>query len=203
MPGSLRVGPRQQQAPIGPLRLGGPGLLPADHPLVTVADRLRPQAGEIGTGLGLAESLTPPLLTGEHLRNPFAALLIVAESQDHVAQVDRVRYRRCPRGRDLLTEDAVEDRRQAVTSVLAGQRDPGPAAGVEFPGPFGDEPGAIIVVLGIRIGGHVRLQPDPEARPEVRLLLRVVEVDHAVAPRRASAISASWACSSPRVTLSK
>ena len=74
--GRRRIGARQEDGEVGVLRPGGPHLLPAHHPLVAVAHRLRRQRREVGPGAGLAEELAPLLLVA-HDRTEEAQLLLV------------------------------------------------------------------------------------------------------------------------------
>src|SRR5439155_11796943 len=53
------VGAHEEQAPLGDVGRADPDLLTVEHVLVAVADRGRPQVGEVAAGLGLAEALAP------------------------------------------------------------------------------------------------------------------------------------------------
>src|SRR5690606_11719223 len=68
--------------------VGGPDLLPGDGPAVTVAPGGGAQRGEIGTGLGLTESLTPDDLPAGDRREMFA--LLFGRSVPHDGRPDPV-----------------------------------------------------------------------------------------------------------------
>ena len=59
--GAVGVGAREQQAPVGVRGAARPELLPVHHVAVAVAAGGRPQAGQVGAGLGLGEALAPDL----------------------------------------------------------------------------------------------------------------------------------------------
>ena len=80
--GRVGVGAGDQHAPLGELRQCRPDLLPGDHPLVSVLDRLRLQRGQIGSRLGLGEPLAPDLLGAED-RLQVALLLLLGAVGDH------------------------------------------------------------------------------------------------------------------------
>ncbi len=72
------VGAREQQPVARLVRLRRPDLRAVHDPLVAVADGAGRQAGDVGTGAGLAEELAPDLLGGED--RPQEALLLLARA---------------------------------------------------------------------------------------------------------------------------
>ena len=63
--GTLGVGAREQEAPVGHVGVAGPDLVAVDHVLVAVARRGGAQRREVGAGLGLAEALAPALAAAD------------------------------------------------------------------------------------------------------------------------------------------
>ena len=62
--GLVRIGAGDEHPVPGGVGDARPHLLPVDHPFVAVADGLGREAGNVGTGAGLAEELAPDLLAG-------------------------------------------------------------------------------------------------------------------------------------------
>ena len=75
--GRVRVGAREQHAPLGLVRERRPHLLAGDDVLVALEHRARLQRGEVGARLGLGEALAPHLV-GRQDRREEALLLVVA-----------------------------------------------------------------------------------------------------------------------------
>ena len=59
------VGAREQDAPVRDVGVARPDLVAVDHELVAVARRGRAQRREVGAGVGLAETLAPPLASAD------------------------------------------------------------------------------------------------------------------------------------------
>ncbi len=57
--GHLVVGPGQEQAPLGLVRVARPHLVAGDDEVVTVPIGPGAQRGQVGSGVGLAEPLAP------------------------------------------------------------------------------------------------------------------------------------------------
>ena len=128
--GGVGVGAGDEHAPLRELGQGRPDLLPGDHPLVAVLDRLGLQRGEIRARLGLGEPLAPDLVGGQD-RLEVALLLLLGAVGDHDRAAHRQpedvgRARDLGRGR-LLGEDGLLDHRRAAAAVLLRPRDPGPS----------------------------------------------------------------------------
>ena len=81
MLGCLRIGTRNEHAPVREVSECVPHLLPIHHPFVAVAHGARRESGKVGTGTRLAEQLTPLLFAGEH-RPQEASLHLVAAVRD-------------------------------------------------------------------------------------------------------------------------
>ena len=64
----IGVGACDQHADVAELRGRGPHLLTRDDPLVTVLDRFRPEAREVGTGARFGEQLAPRVLPVEDVQ---------------------------------------------------------------------------------------------------------------------------------------
>ena len=79
--GKIGVAAGDEHAPVGEVGERVPHLLAVDDPLVTVSHRFGRETGEVGTGAGFGEQLTPLLLAREH-RSQEAALLLVAAVGD-------------------------------------------------------------------------------------------------------------------------
>ncbi len=72
----VRICPGQKNPPVGRQRPRVPDLLPVHQPAVPVTDGLRPDAGQIRSGIGLAEELAPTLLSCGECRKPPGALIL-------------------------------------------------------------------------------------------------------------------------------
>ncbi len=150
-----RVGPRQHEDPVGPLRRGDPRLGAVDDVRVTLAHGTGRERGEVGAGAGLGVALAPELLAREDLGQVARALLVVAELHDHRRdhlQPERQHPRR-PAVGDLLAEDVPLHRVPAGAPVLRGPVRRDPALLEEDPLP------ARVVVLLERVAG-LHLAPD-------------------------------------------
>ena len=114
--GTLGVGAREQEAPVGDVGVAGPDLVTVDHVVVAVACRGRAQRREIGSGVGLAEALAPAFAPADQAGKE-ALLDRVAPVRRHpLDEISEARTRRRARGGELLVEDDVEDRGQVVTA---------------------------------------------------------------------------------------
>src|SRR5262249_52619301 len=123
----LRVAPRDENRPVGPMRARGPDLLAVDHPLIALARRPRAQTGQVGAGGGLREQLTPHLVTAERGRRVATLLLLrpVGEEGGHAhAEADLEVPARHQVARLLLRVDHLVDRRQRAPAPFGrpGQR---------------------------------------------------------------------------------
>ena len=123
VPGDRLVRARQDPAPAGVLPPRDPGLLSAQDEVVVLLDRARAQRGEVRTGFGLGEALTPDLLRREDRRDVASALLVGAEAQQRRAEhveADDVDELRGPCRGELLVDDDLLDRRAAAPTELLG-----------------------------------------------------------------------------------
>ena len=66
--GHVVIGPGQQQAPLGLVRVARPYLVTGDDEVVTVPVGPGAQRGEVGSGIGLAESLAPTVAAVDDAR---------------------------------------------------------------------------------------------------------------------------------------
>jgi hypothetical protein len=80
--GFVPVGARQQQAPIGFMRAGGPDFLAVDHPLIAFQVRARDRSRHVGPAAGFAEQLAPGVLPGQAAAQEFGFLHVGAVRQD-------------------------------------------------------------------------------------------------------------------------
>ncbi len=80
--GRGRVGPGQQDAPLGAVGPGRPDLLAVDHVLVAVPLGSGQKGGQVRAGLGLGEQLAPLLGAIEHAGQPALLLGLGAPGQD-------------------------------------------------------------------------------------------------------------------------
>ena len=80
--GNRRVGPCDQDRPLGFLRARRPHLLPVDDPVVAVAHRAGGNPGQVGSSTRLAEQLAVEVLSGEQRPQELSLLLRGAEGGD-------------------------------------------------------------------------------------------------------------------------
>ena len=79
--GRIRFRAHQTEHPIGEVGAGCPDLGAVDDEIVAVFDGPRLQAGEVGTGTGLAIALAPPDFAAHDFRQVLLLLFFVAELQ--------------------------------------------------------------------------------------------------------------------------
>ena len=117
----LAAGADEEVAEVGHRGVRRPHLLPVHDVLVGVPDCSRAQRGEIGSGLGLGEALTPDDVTAGDARQVVAALLLGAVAHDRRPDPVDVHVLRATGLADrpqLLTEDGVLPARRRVAAVL-------------------------------------------------------------------------------------
>ena len=85
--GHLGVGAHVELAPVGPVALRVPRLLPVDHEVVAVEHRRAPQRGQVGAGLGLGHALAPDLVAAQHRAQEALLLLVGAVGHDRRGDV--------------------------------------------------------------------------------------------------------------------
>ena len=167
----LGIGARDQDPPVGVLRVRVPHLLPVDDPLVAVAHRTRAERGEVGAGTGLAEQLAPQLVAAQHRVE--VALLLLGRAVHH----ERGRDHADPDGehaglhvelRLFLRVDRLLDAGAAAAAELLGPRDAGPPVVVQHVLPLAAA--LEVVVHPVRV---VTIQL-VDARDTGRLVLRVL-----------------------------
>ena len=152
--GHVPVGARQQQAPVGLVRAGGPHLLAVDHPLVALPVGARHGAGHVRAAARLAEQLAPGVLAGEDAAQELLLMQVGAVRQDgrggQRADAGLGDADRADPG-ELLVDDGVEGHRQvAAVPLLRPVRHAPARVGqlvapfdqAEFGVPVGFQPGA-------------------------------------------------------------
>ena len=142
------VGAGDEHAEVGDVGEGVPDLLTVDDPLVAVADRLRGEAGEVGTGARLGEQLAPDLLAGEHRTQEAFADLVAAVGGDGRPGEGHEERRRIRRLRAGGTEPTLDELVQ-----VGPHAEPAEALGEVHPGQAGVVASAAErdVVGGLRI----------------------------------------------------
>ncbi len=107
-----RVGARQQRAPLGELRGGGPDLLAGDAPAAVDLGGLGGQAGQVGSGARLGKQLAPDHFAAERRRQEPLLLLVGAERDDRRDDPRRDAHLRALHlaGGELLGDDDLLDR---------------------------------------------------------------------------------------------
>ena len=117
--GTLGIGTRQEQAPLGDIGVARPHFVPVDDVLASVAYRTRAQRREVGAGIGFAEALAPPVAPADQTWEEAVADLLTAMLGDPLDEVAEARLgRRAGRG-EFLVDDDLEHRRQLVAAVRA------------------------------------------------------------------------------------
>ena len=163
--------------------LGRPHLLPVDHPLIAVEHGRRLQAGQVGPGVRLAESLAPGHRPVEDLRQVLLLLLLGPPLQDRrsdqcVAEEVGTQGRLHPS--ELLGEDHPLHRRQPLAAVLDRPRGADPAAVEELLRPVVGERGPLVVghlEAGLEPPvGQVLLQPRPDLDAELLGVGGIVQI---------------------------
>ena len=66
--GAVGLGAGEQEAPVGPVGVARPDLVPADHELVVVPLGSGAQRRQVGAGVGLAEALAPAVAAADEPR---------------------------------------------------------------------------------------------------------------------------------------
>ena len=168
------VGAGQQEDVVGVVRLGRPHLLPVDHPLVAVELGPGLEAGQVRTGVRLAESLAPRDLALQDARDELLLLLLRAPLQERRADqgvAEEVGAQRCADAGELLVEHDLLQQAQALAAVFGGPAGADPPAAVEL--------GRPLLVEGLALlGGHgeagaapalgqVLLEPSRDLSPEL------------------------------------
>ena len=162
------VGAGQADAPPGELGVGGPHLLPVQHPPAVDRRGGGAQAGQVAPRIGLAEQLAPDLLGGEDRADP-ALLLVVGAvgEQGRSGQVDADPVDRLGRaGPGVLgVEDGDVDRRRAPPAELVGPVDADPPPGGELrlpaPDPTRSRPRCARTAAAARGARRARSGPRP------------------------------------------
>jgi hypothetical protein len=120
--GRLGVRARDEHAPLRVLRGARPHLLAGEHPLVAIAHGARLQAGEVRAGVGLGESLTPDLISGQDWGQIALLLLLGAPRHDRWTgeqQAEHVGRQGSAGAPELLEEDRRLGQRRPAPAVLA------------------------------------------------------------------------------------
>ena len=135
--GSVGIGAHDDLADVAVLGARRPHLLAVEHPLVAIAHGPALEAGEVGSGGGLAEELAADDVAPVHLAQACVLHLVGGVGEDrgrHHPEPDAegLLGRRVEAGR-LRLPGALVRRRQLPAPVLRRARDP-PEAGVEDAG---------------------------------------------------------------------
>ena len=129
--GQLGVGAREQQAEGRVLRVRRPHLLAGEAPgAVLLLPGARLDAGEVGARGGLGEHLAPDLVGVEHRAEVALLLLLVAvrdQRRAEHADADDVEDPGHAGAADLLVDDDLVERAEALAAVLGRPRDGRPA----------------------------------------------------------------------------
>ncbi len=181
----VRVRAREQEAPVGDVRVAGPDLVAVDHVLVALARRGGAQRREVGPGVGLAEALAPAVAPADQAGQEPVLDRVVAVCRDPLDEVPEARARRRAGGRELVVEDHVEDRGQVVAAVAGGPAQPEEAGVVERRVPLGLACPVLVVGRRGRQAGVVAGQPDAQTVPELGLGRRVTKVHRPIPDARA------------------
>ena len=201
----LRLGPAEEEAPVGDVRVARPDLLPAHHESVAVPLGARAQRGQVRAGAGLGEALAPELAPREERAKETIALLGAAVLQDRGAdQIDGGRCRGTRRARvvQLLVEEPALDHRRAPSPVGARPGDRRPAALEEHALPVARdlEPGGVVgprpAMIASPRAWEVRVEPGAGLGGEGKLGVGEGEVH--VRPSRRSTLRAAAATGLPR-----
>ena len=97
---SIRIGPSNEDAPIGELSLGVPNFLPVHDERVTVTNRTGRESGEIGPGTGFGEQLTPVHRAVEQTGKE--SLLLLGSSVTHDRRSHKRLHSTDEPGRDVV-----------------------------------------------------------------------------------------------------
>ncbi len=182
----VRVGPGEQQPVGGELRVGRPDLLARQAPAaVLLLAGARLHRRQVGARGGLGEQLAPDLVAVQQRRQVAALLLVGAVGDDRRPEhpdADRVEDPGHFRASDLLVDDHLLDRAEALAAVLLGPGHTGePALGeLALPGATGGDQLVLVLdrVRSADDGSFVPVLVEPAAhlRAVCALLGRVVEI---------------------------
>ena len=114
----VSIGAGQHQAPVGRVRVARPHLVARDHVLRAVPHGAGAQRRQIGSGVGLAEALTPALAAAHQSGQEAALHVSVPVPQEPLHQVAHARARWRAGCDQLLVEDDLVHAGQAVPTDL-------------------------------------------------------------------------------------
>src|SRR5262245_50171496 len=138
----LRVGAAEDEDPVGPGSERGPDLLSVQHEVIAVEDGAGLERRQVAAGAGLAEALTPDLVTRQHGRDEPAALRLAAvvdERRTQQPDAEDVQDGRSVGARQLGLEDRLLDLGGALATPLLGPPHPEVPGLVELPLPLAAE----------------------------------------------------------------
>ncbi len=110
VPRRIRVGARQQQAPVGDVGVARPDLVTVDDVVVAVASRLGPQRRQVRAGARLREALAPPLGPVDHAGQESLLEFLAAMLPEADDEIPQARPGRCARAGQFFVDDHVVDR---------------------------------------------------------------------------------------------
>ena len=112
------IGAGQHDAPLGDVGVARPDLVPVDDVLVAVERRRRAQRREVGPGVGLAETLAPPVAAVDEAGQEPVLDRLAAVVADALDQVAEARLRRRAGAGQLLVDDHLVHRWELAAAVL-------------------------------------------------------------------------------------
>ena len=141
------IGATKNEHVVSDETLGGPNLLAVDNPLVAVKHSLCAEVGEIGTGIGLTEALTPSDGARKNLGKEFLLLLFGTPLENGWADkrvAEEVGAHRCAGICEFFCHHNGLHGGETLAAVLGGPRGADPTAAIELGRPFLEEQRALI-----------------------------------------------------------
>src|SRR6267142_1522211 len=182
--GHLRVGAREQDAPVGDRPARGPDLLAVDDEVIALIFGARLEAGQVRSGVRLRVELAPDLLGGQHLLQIPLLLRLGAVHDDRRADepdAEPVDGGRRAHPGHLVLDDRLLHRRGAPAPVLLGPQHPDVPGLVESPVP------RLALVERLQVlFGDVALEPAARRGAEFAVFRRVVQVHRSASAVRAA-----------------
>jgi hypothetical protein len=118
--GDVVVGTGQEKTPLGLVGVARPDLLARDDEFLSLAIGPGTQSGEVGTGIGLTESLAPAVPPVDDAGEETPPDLLAAVLENSLHQVAEAGPGRGPRRRELLVDNDLEHGREPLSPDLGG-----------------------------------------------------------------------------------